>query len=91
MIWLYFWERLNRIDPKLCPSIEGRYGVRPGLTSNQVGKVIPVESLSDAIRVCDQSAICSGFSYSPTDRKMWFIDPNAVFRAGNSDLYLRQT
>ena len=31
MFSLYWNERNTRIDPKLCPHVDGRYAVRPGL------------------------------------------------------------
>ena len=102
ILFLYFEQRQNLINPNNCPQIKGNYGVLPGVIGDAVRSCgnqsnepceFQADSLEDAINICDlRSDICSTFSYDPGSGQMQILAANAPLTAANRiDVYIRQT
>jgi len=101
--YLYYQERVLKIDPANCPQILASYAVIPAQFSPPlINPNCPngtcqftVDDLTGAITQCNsQPNLCSGFVLTTdTDsNNMWYIDPGASRETqGDANIYLRQS
>jgi hypothetical protein len=92
----------NYILAKNCTKVKGNFAVNNGFVSQDVlmtcydgnTKCVfnQINSLSQAIKICDINNLCDAFSYNSLNRVMSIIKvSNNIAADENTDIYVRQT
>lgn len=97
-------EKSKYILSKDCIKPSGTFAVENGFTYSTSDNILStcydgkskctftgVNSLTDAINICNINNLCSRFAYNPTSQVVTFLKPDSSYTKNiNSDIYNRQ-